>query len=84
MAKIDSTLNERLNTNPDQFLDLIVRTQGDATPHLAWLDSAGIEVRQQYRLSPGVAVTCSGRNVQRLLAQEWVVSIEIDSPITAL
>ncbi len=84
MLKIDPVLMERIDANPDQFVDLIVRTQGDATPHLTWLETCGIEVRQQYRLSPGVAITCSGHNARQLMAQDWVISIEADSLISAL
>jgi hypothetical protein len=84
MTKIDPELERQLKAAPDQTVDLIVRTDGDPTPHLNWLASAGIQVKQQFRLSPGVAISGSGAAALKLLDQDWVKRIELDRPVTAM
>lgn len=84
MAKISSELQNQLNENLSSEFDLIVRVQGDVTQHLEWFASAKITVTQQFRLSPGVAITCSGAKVQELIAQDWVISVESDKPVTTM
>jgi hypothetical protein len=77
-------LEQQLRANPDDEVDLIVRTKGDASSHLSWLASAGLQVKQQYRLTPGVAVSGSGQAALQLLNQDWVLSIEPDAPVTTM
>lgn len=84
MAKINAELEQRLKSMPNNHVNLIVRTQGDATPHLDWLAAEGFTVRQQFRLTPGVAVTCSGAGALKLLDRDWVKSIEIDADVKAI
>ncbi len=84
MATIDPKLEQRLHDMPNRAVDLIVRTTGDPTPHLDWLAANGIEVRQVFKLSPGVGVSCPGRDALKLLDQEWVISVELDAPVSAL
>jgi hypothetical protein len=78
MAKIDPKLEQRLHDMPNRAFDLIVRTDGDPAPHLEWMAANGTEVRQVFKLSPGVAVSAPGRDALKLLAQDWVVSVELD------
>jgi hypothetical protein len=84
MANITPELKQQLKNMPNRTIDLIVRTAGDATPHLEWLASAGLQVKQQFKLSPGVAVSGSGRDALKLLDQSWVVSVELDAPVQAM
>ncbi len=84
MAKISSELQNQLEENPDNNFDLIVRVQGGITQHLGWFAAANISVTQQFRLSPGVAVTCSGAKAQEIIAQDWVISVELDKPVTTM
>ncbi|MEW5958139.1 MAG: hypothetical protein AB1801_10470 [Chloroflexota bacterium] len=84
MARIDPELEQQLRAKPDETVDLIVRTRGDATPHLTWLASAGLRVKQQFKLTPGVAISGSGRKVLPLLDQDWVLSVELDAPVTTM
>ncbi len=84
MAKINAELEQQLRTVPDQTVDLIVRTNGDVTPHLEWLASAGLQVKQQFRLSPGAAVSGSATAALKLLNQDWVKTIELDAPISTM
>jgi len=84
MAKINSELQSQLDKNLDKNFDLIVRVQGDVTQHLGWFAAANITITQQFRLSPGVAVTCSGGKAQEIAAQDWVISVELDKPVTTM
>jgi hypothetical protein len=84
MAKINPELEQQLRSMPNRSVDLIVRTAGDTTPRLEWLASNGIQVRHRFRLSPGVAVTCTGQAALTLLDQAWVVSVEPDAPVTTM
>jgi hypothetical protein len=84
MAKISPELEQQLKAMPNRTVDLIVRTDGDATPHLEWLASAGLQVKQQFRLSPGVAISSSGQDALKLLDQSWVVSVELDETVRTM
>ena len=84
MAKISPELEQQLRAEPDTTVDLIVRTRGDATPHLDWLAAASLRVMQQFRLVPGVAISCSGQDAFKLLTQDWVLSIELDQPVSTM
>jgi hypothetical protein len=84
MAKISAELEQQLKAKPEQPVDLIVQAHGDVTPHLAWLASAGLEVKRQYKLSPGVAVCGRGADALKLLDQAWVKQIQLDTPVRAI
>ena len=84
MAKISSALEHQLKNMPNRSVDLIVRTAEDAEPHLEWIQSAGLKVKQVYRLSPGVAVSGPGRAALKLADQRWVVSIELDAQVKTM
>jgi hypothetical protein len=81
MAVIDTELEQQLKAMPNRMVDLIVRTQGDVTPHLGWLASNKMTLRHQYKLTPGVAITCTGADALKLLGQDWVKSIEEDREV---
>jgi hypothetical protein len=84
MAKIKPELEQQLRSMPNRSVDLIVRIAGDSKLQLEWLASNGIQVRHQFRLTPGVAITCTGQAALKLLDQDWVVSIEPDTPVTTM
>jgi len=84
MTKISPELAQQLRVNPADSVDLIVRTQGDASFHLDWLNNAGFQVKQQFRLVPGVAVRASGQAALQLVNQDWVLSIESDAPVSTM
>ena len=84
MAKISSALEHQLKNMPNRSVDLIVRTTDEVEPHLEWTKSVGLEVRQVYRLSPGMAVSGPGEAALKLLDQSWVVSIELDAQVKAM
>ena len=84
MAKISPELEQQLKNMPNRTVDLIVRTAEDANPHLAWLTSAGLQIKQVFRLSPGVAISGTGRDALKVLDQSWVVSVELDASVKAM
>jgi hypothetical protein len=84
MPKINIELQQTLTERMSDTFDLIVRTDGDASPHLRWLAAEGIEVKRQFRLTPGLAVSCTGQDALRLLEADWVISVELDAPVRAL
>ena len=84
MVKISAALKKQLMDEPEETFNLIIRTKKDTTRHLNWLTSEGIKVNRQFRLTPGLAVTCQGRDAVRLLTAKWVVSIELDQEITTM
>lgn len=84
MAKISAQLEQQLKDMPNRTVDLIIRTDGDATPYLDWLAQAGLQVKRQFKLSPGVAVSGPGRDALKLLTQHWVVSVEPDAPVRTM
>ena len=84
MVKINRELERQIKEQPERSFDLIVRTNDDATPHLSWLTAAGLQVRQQFKLTPGVAVSGAGQDVLKLLEQTWVLSIELDAPVKTM
>ncbi len=83
MAKISSDLEQQLKNESYKMFDLIIRTEEAVASHLAWLQEHGIEVKQQYRLVPGAAISCRGQDALALIDAAWVVSIEIDAAIRA-
>ncbi len=83
MASISAELEAKIQSAPADTFDLIVKTRGDAGPRLDWFSAHGIKVTRQFRLTPGVAVTCTGTAAQQLLAPDWIVSVELDQPVSA-
>jgi hypothetical protein len=51
---------------------------------LEWLAAAGLQVTQQFKLVPGVAVTCASQDALKLLTQDWVLSVETDQPVSTM
>ena len=84
MDKIDSALHQQLAADPEQSVALIVRTDGDSTPHLSRLAELGLQVGHQFRLVPGVSVTGSAGAALLLLEEKWVIKIEEDRPVTTM
>ena len=83
MDRIDAELRERLAAAPDDVVHLIVRTDGDPTPHLPRLADVGLRVERRFRLLPGVAASGRARAALLLAREPWVLRIELDRPVTA-
>ncbi len=84
MDKIDSVFHQKLAANPEESVALIVRTDGDPSPHLSRLTELGLKVGHQFRLVPGVSVTGSAGAALSLIEEKWVISIEEDRPVTTM
>jgi hypothetical protein len=84
MDKIDSALRQKLTSDPERSVALIVRTDSDPTPHLSRLAELGLNVGHQFRLVPGVSVTGPAGAAVSLLEEEWVIKIEEDRPVTTM
>jgi len=82
MEKIDSILQSRLETRPQQTVRLIVRVKGDLTVATARLAELGATVLHSFQLTNAVAVACSGQTALALLREPWVQTIEQDRQIT--
>ncbi len=84
MTKINPDLKQQLQEQPDELFDLIVRTDGAAEPHIAWCEANNLQVKRQYRLSPGLALCGRGADALKLLDVDWVISVETDAPVQAM
>jgi len=84
MTKIDRAFHQKLAADPKQSVALIVRTEGDPTPHLSRLAELGLQVGHQFRLIPGVSVTGPAAAALALLDEGWVVKIEEDRPVKTM
>jgi hypothetical protein len=84
MSKIDRALRQKLGTDSEQSVALIVRTDGDPTPHLGRLSELGLQVGHQFKLVPGVSVTGRAAAALSLLDETWVLKIEEDRPVTTM
>lgn len=81
MLKVDTKLQEKLCLAPNQEVSLIVRTNGDPTPHLTRFNELGLNIRHKYRLLPGVSVTGQASAALALLNEAWIVRIEEDRTV---
>jgi hypothetical protein len=81
MASVDPALKSQWEREPDKRRDLIVKTQGQ--PRVDWLAAHNIQIRQEYRLTSMIAVTCTGVAALDLARQNWVISIEPDAAVSA-
>jgi hypothetical protein len=81
MASVDPALKSQWEREPDKRLDLIVKMQ--ERPRIDWLAAHNIQIRQEYRLTSMMAVTCTGAAALELARQDWVISIEPDAAVSA-
>jgi len=84
MSKIDNVFHQRLVAQPQQSVSMIIRTQGDPTPHLPRLAELGLEVGHIYTLVPGISATGSAAAALSLLDEEWVFKVEEDKPVRTM
>lgn len=84
MSKISVELEEEMRQNPARVFNLIVRTTGDAAPYVEWCEANELEVKREFRLSPGLAIAGRGEDALKLLEPEWVRSIELDATVRAM
>ncbi|HUW12473.1 MAG TPA: hypothetical protein VM537_22295 [Anaerolineae bacterium] len=63
---------------PQAIAAAIVRSEGEAQPHLAEVEAAGITVRRVFRLVPALAVEGVVADLLALAELQWVASISLD------
>ncbi len=76
--KVEAELLKRLQANPEAEFRLIVRTRGEPGQYLTRLQSLGIAVRRQFRLTRSLALTARAAAALRLADEAWVEKIEED------
>ncbi len=84
MARINQDLEQKIETDPDQPQNVIVRVKGDMDASQQQLEAAGFQVRRKLRLIKGFALTGPGKNLQGLANQPWVTSIEEDQQVRTM
>jgi hypothetical protein len=81
MASIPSDLKTKLQSNPKNVVNLIVRLTDDPSQRLASIQAQGFTVRRTISLISAVALQGTGSAALELAKQPWVVSIEEDKPV---
>ncbi len=84
MEKLDPVLRTRFARAPEQIVGLIVRTDGDPTPHMHRFVELGFTVGRRFRMLPGVSVTGQAQAALTLARETWILKIEEDRPITTM
>lgn len=82
--KVEAELLERLQANPEAAFRLIVKTEGEPGQYLTRLQTLGIEVRRQFRLTRSLAVTAKAAAALRLADEAWVEKIEEDQLVRTM
>jgi len=82
MDKMKRSLQDKLESNPDKTVRLIVRVKGDLTPARARLDELGASVLHSFRLINALAISCSAKSAMALQQEPWVEAIEEDRRIS--
>jgi hypothetical protein len=84
VEKLDPVLRTRFARAPEQIVGLIVRTDGDPTPHMHRFVELGFTVGRRFRMLPGVSVTGQAQAALTLARETWILKIEEDRPITTM
>ena len=84
MAAISDDYLKVLQANPEQSVDVIIRTNTDPTANTVQLQSLGLTVTRTYKLISAVAASGPASAVMALASEGWVKSIEPDQEVKAL
>jgi hypothetical protein len=83
-AILDPTFEERLQSNPTQRVDIIVRTVDDPRKRVSQVAAHGLSIRHTYSLIKALAATGLGMSVLRLADESWVKKIEPDEEVRTM
>ena len=83
-AILDPTFEERLQSNPTQRFDIIVRTVDDPRYRVAQAAALGLSIRHTYSLINALAATGPGASVLQLADESWVEKIEPDEEVRTM
>lgn len=81
MSKTDPTLAQEAKARPDDTFRVIVRVHGDLDARQGQLEELSFTITRRLRLIHGFAGTATGATVQRVLDEEWIISVEPDSEV---
>lgn len=79
--KVDEELVAAVKTNPEDTFQLIVRVEGDLDTRQGQLEAEGFVIARRLRLISGFAGSAKGANVEKVMVEEWILSIERDEPV---
>ncbi len=81
MALIGPVLQKKIEDDPNQPQNVIVRVNGDLDTCQQRLTAAGFKIRRRLSLIKGFATIAPGASVRQLASQPWVMSIEEDQQV---
>lgn len=84
MAAISDDYLKVLQANPEQSVNIIIRTNAASAANTAQLQSLGLTVTRTYKLISAVAASGPARAVIALASVGWVESVEPDQDVKAL
>lgn len=84
MCPIDPAFAELARTHPHKTFRVIVRVEGDMNLRHEQLEAEGFTITRHSRLIHGFAAAATGAAIQRVLPEEWVISIEQDGTVHTL
>ena len=84
MTKIDPKFRKRLESNPTQRVDVIVRVAEDPRDRLPDVMAHGLTVRHTYSLIKALAATGLGVSILELADEPWVKKIETDEEVRTM
>ncbi|RME45158.1 MAG: hypothetical protein D6791_11410 [Chloroflexi bacterium] len=83
-GKLDPALKKRLEAEPTQRLDVIVRTVDDPRTRAAQVIAHGLSIRHTYSLIKALAATGLGVSILQLADEPWVEKIEPDEEVRTM
>jgi hypothetical protein len=84
MSKVDPGLEHAAEANPAERFRVIVRVADDLDTQQAQLESLGFTITRRLRLIQGFSASVSGATILEAAAEQWIVSIEPDTEVSAL
>ncbi len=81
---IDPKFRQRLEANPTQRFNVIVRSADDPRDHLPSVMAQGLIVRHTYSLINAVAASGLGVSILELASESWVEAIEPDEEVRTM
>ncbi|HOG45262.1 MAG TPA: hypothetical protein PLJ35_18240 [Anaerolineae bacterium] len=84
ISKLERTLLQQVQANPEAEVGLIVRVAGDLELRAGELSRQGLTVSRRLRLVGALALRATGRQALALTDRPWVLRIEPDREVRAL
>lgn len=81
-TKLTPAIRRQIQADPSSPADLILRVDQATDEVQAHIEAAGFTVRRRLTLVPTFAVTGPVGAVQDLVQDAWLISVELDRPVT--